>query len=179
MEYLKTVENICMNWQIKMVVSFFLATTTFFLGSELTPFLALFFLMVMDALTRWMAEGKQKADQAGIDSWLGGFYLCWHDGTLNSKTMRRKFFRKAITYMLLVIAFNLALKSVPSIVLFGADWSKFPLGFIYSFLSITEVMSVIENLIDAGMDFLRPLSVFVCKKRNDLTGGGDKNVQAR
>ncbi|HBS59415.1 MAG TPA: hypothetical protein DEA44_09125 [Firmicutes bacterium] len=179
MEYLKTIANIFMNWQVKTVVSFFLATMTFFLGSELMPFLALFFLMAMDVLTRWMAEGKRKADQVGIDSWLEGFYLCWHDGTLNSKTMGRKFFHKAITYMLLVIAFNLALKSVPSIVLFGADWSKLPLGFIYSFLSITEVMSVIENLIDAGMDALRPLCVFVCKKRNDLTGGGDKNVQAR
>jgi len=52
--------------------------------------------------------------------------------------------------------------------LFGADWSKFQIGLIYGFLSMTEVMSIIENLIDAGMDALYPLSVFVSKKRDEM-----------
>lgn len=169
MEYIKTLQNLFANWQFKTLASCLIAVSTFFLGTELAPLLALFFLMIFDMGTRWMAEGKIFADKAGIDSWLGGFYLAWHDGTLNSKDMRKKFFRKGITYMALIISFNLALKSVPALVIFGADWSKFPIGFIYSFLSMTEVMSIIENLIDAGMDALRPLSVFVQKKRDDLT----------
>ena len=91
-----------------MVVSFLFATMTFFVGNETAPLLGLFFLMILDVLTRWQAEGKLKADELKLDFWIGGFYCAWHEGTLNSKDMRKKFFRKAFTCMGIIILFNLA-----------------------------------------------------------------------
>ena len=49
--------------------------------------------------------------------------------------------------------------------------AKMPGSLIYSFLAVTELMSIIENLIAMGMDALKPLAVWACKKRNEITGG--------
>jgi phage-related holin len=46
-----------------------------------------------------------------------------------------------------------------------------PGNLVYSFLAVTELMSIIENLISMGMDVLKPLAVWAVRKRDDITGG--------
>jgi len=170
MDFNKIVESVTNSWQLKTVVSFFVTCLSFLFGEVQAPLLALCLLIIVDTVTKWGAVSKAKSEEKKLGSIREGFYSAWHDGTLNSKTMRQKFFKKAFSYAVLIMSFNLAMKCIPPVVLFGSDWSKFPLGFIYSFLSMTEVMSIVENLIEMGMDALRPLSVFLSKKRNELKG---------
>lgn len=42
---------------------------------------------------------------------------------------------------------------------------------VYSFLAVIELMSIIENLIEMGMDVLKHLAVWACRKRDEITGG--------
>jgi len=46
-----------------------------------------------------------------------------------------------------------------------------PGSLVYSFLAVTELMSIIENLIAMGMDVLKPLAIWAGRKRDEITGG--------
>lgn len=160
-------------WQVKVLASFFATAFTFLIGGLVAPFIALWLLVAIDTLTRWTAISKQVLIDKNIDgNIVYGFYLAWHTGALNSHAMRHQFALKVFAYLILIIVGNLVSKIIPSLSLFGNDIAKIPGGFIYSFLGITELMSIIENLIEMGMDVLKPLAVWANKKRNDMTGGG-------
>lgn len=77
--------------------------------------------------------------------------------------------RKIGGYIILLIGFNLLARVIPQN-LFGTDISNTPRVFIASWLAFIELQSIVENLIDMGMNGLRPLAVFLCRKRHDLTG---------
>lgn len=159
-------------WQLKAVCSCIVTAFTFLIGTIEAPFIALWLLVVMDTLTKWASISKQTAEaqETECNIWYG-FYLSWHTGALNSHAMRHQFATKVFAYFMLIVAGNLVAKIIPSLTLFGTDIAKIPGGFVYSFLAVTELMSIIENLISMGMDVLKPLAVWACKKRNDMTGG--------
>ncbi|MEN6384007.1 MAG: phage holin family protein [Phycisphaerales bacterium] len=172
MDITKVFDSLSQCWQMKILASFFVTCFTFLVGGLEAPFIALWLLVAIDTLTRWAAISKHTIDDQQVDgNILYGFYLSWHTGALNSHAMRHQFTLKVFAYLILIIVGNLVSKIIPSLALFGSDISKIPGGFIYSFLGITELMSIIENLIDMGMDVLKPLAVWACRKRNDMTGG--------
>lgn len=169
----KVFDSLVQCWQVKVLASFFVTGFTFLVGGLEAPFIALWLLVAIDTLTRWAAISKRTLEDQHIDgNIVYGFYVAWHTGTLNSHAMRHQFALKVFAYLVLIIVGNLVSKIIPSLALFGNDIARIPGGFIYSFLGITELMSIIENLIDMGIDALKPLAVWACKKRNDMTGGG-------
>ncbi len=163
-------------WQVKVLISCFVTCFTFLVGEIEAPFIALWLLVMIDTMTKWAAVSKNTLQKNGLDDhsiWYG-FYLSWHNGDLSSREMRQKFATKVFAYFMLIVAGNLIAKIIPGLVLFGSDISKIPGGFVYSFLAVTELMSIIENLIEMGMDVLKPLAVWACRKRDDMTGGGGR-----
>ena len=172
LEFNKIWDTIIECWQFKILASFFVTAFTFLVGDIEAPFIALWLLVVVDTLTKWASVSKMTLDQQGGEGsiWYG-FYLAWHTGALSSREMRHKFATKVFAYFVIIIASNLVAKVLPCIMLAGGDLSKMPGSLVISFLAITELMSIIENLIAMGMDVLKPLAVWACKKRNDLTGG--------
>jgi len=60
---------------------------------------------------------------------------------------------------------------LPSVIIAGNDIAKIPGSMVCSFLAVTELMSIIENLISMGMDVLKPLAVWAGRKRDEMTGG--------
>jgi len=63
------------------------------------------------------------------------------------------------------------LQLLPFIIIAGGDVAKMPGSLVYSFLAVTELMSIIENLIAMGMDVLKPLAIWAGRKRDDITRG--------
>lgn len=172
MEFNKIWDTLTQCWQIKMMASFFVTIFTFLVGEIEAPFIALWMLVVLDTISKWAAVSKITLDQQGVDGsiWYG-FYLAWHTGTLNSREMRHKFVPKVFAYFVVIIAGHMVSIILPSIIIAGGDVAKMPGSLVYSFLAVTELMSIIENLIAMGMDVLKPLAIWAGKKRDEITGG--------
>lgn len=172
MEISKIWDTIISCWQVKLLASLFVTVFTFLVGEIEAPFIALWVLVVVDTLTKWASISKNTLETENIDgNILYGFYLAWHTGALNTRAMRVKFVTKVFSYFIIIIAGHLVSVVLPSITIAGGDVAKMPGSLIYSFLAVTELMSIIENLIAMGMDALKPLAVWAGKKRNDITGG--------
>lgn len=172
MEFTKIWDAIISCWQVKLLASVLVTIFTFLVGEIEAPFIALWLLVVVDTVTKWASISKNTLETEGVDGsiWYG-FYLAWHTGTLNSHEMRHKFATKVFAYFIVIVAGHLVSIILPSIMIAGGDVAKMPGSLVYSFLAVTELMSIIENLIAMGMDVLKPLAVWACRKRDDLTGG--------
>jgi hypothetical protein len=157
-------------WQIKTVVSGTITAFTFLVGEVNGPLVALAVLVIFDTFTRWCAIGKKTlaAHNEEGSIWYG-IYRALHFKDINSCEMRGKFQTKVLGYLILLIGFNLLSKIIPQ-TFFDTDISRAPTVFISSWLAFAELQSIIENLIDCGMDALRPLAIFVSKKRQAMTG---------
>lgn len=174
LEFNKIWDTIISCWQLKLLASFFVTVFTFLVGEIEAPFIALWVLVIVDTITKWASISKNTLDSEGCadgSSIWYGFYLAWHTGALSSREMRHKFATKVFAYFVIIIAGHMVSVILPSIVIAGGDVAKMPGSLVYSFLAVTELMSIIENLIAMGMDVLKPLAVWACKKRNEITGG--------
>ena len=172
MEFNKIWDTITQCWQFKMIASFFVTTFTFLVGEIEAPFIALWVLVIVDTITKWTSVSKITLDKQGVDGGIWyGFYLAWHTGALNSREMRQKFVPKVFAYLVVIIAGHMVSIILPSIIIAGGDVAKMPGSLVYSFLAVTELMSIIENLIEMGMDVLKPLAIWAGRKRDEITGG--------
>lgn len=172
MEFNKIWDTIISCWQVKLLASFVVTTFTFLVGDIEAPFIALWLLVIVDTITKWAAISKNTMDAQEVDGsiWYG-FYLAWHTGALSSNEMRYKFATKVFAYFVVIVAGHLVSIILPSIMIAGGDIAKMPGSLVYSFLAVTELMSIIENLIEMGMDVLKPLAIWACRKRDEMTGG--------
>jgi len=165
-------------WHVKMACGAAITTVTFLLGDvTATPFIALWVLVVIDTFTRWAAIGKKNLDAQGLKGSIwSGIYMAVIDRKITSETMRCQFQSKAIAYLILLIGFNLLDKIVPDRIL-GQDVEGLPNTFISTWLAFVELQSIIENLIEMGMNGLTPLSAWVCRKRESMTESTVQTVQ--
>jgi len=172
LEFNKIWDTMIECWQFKMIASFFVTTFTFLVGEIETPFMALWVLVILDTISKWASVSKITLEQQGVDGniWYG-FYLAWHTGALSSREMRQKFIPKVFAYLVVIIAGHMVSIILPSIIIAGGDVAKMPGSLVYSFLAVTELMSIIENLIAMGMDVLKPLAIWAGRKRDEITGG--------
>lgn len=172
LDFIKIWDTITQCWQVKLLASFFVTVFTFLIGEIEAPFIALWVLVILDIISKWASVSKNTLDQQGARGsiWYG-FYLAWHTGALNSREMRQKFVPKVFAYFVVIIAGHMVSIILPSIIIAGGDMAKMPGSLVYSFLAVTELMSIIENLIAMGMDVLKPLAIWAGRKRDEITGG--------
>lgn len=118
----------------------------------------------------WIAVGFDlltKIIYLSVES--GGFLTAIKTQKLNSKTMFHKAFIKVVSYFILtVLAYQsryiVAIEAVP--ILFST--------IIYMILFLVEVHSIIENLIGAGCDDIKPLLMrFENEKKKAIEGTGN------
>jgi len=158
-------------WHVKMFVSCLTTIATFLVGDfTAAPFLGLWALVAIDTITRWMAIGKKTlADHDMTGTLWDGIWLAVIEKKINSEAMRGQFTTKAIAYLILLIGFNLLDTIIPDRVA-GTTIDGLPNTFISTWLAFVELQSIIENLIEVGMTGLTPLSNWVCKKKDKMTG---------
>lgn len=147
-------EGIINHWLTGIVLGCFA-----YLVKPTAAFYALWIAVGFDLLTKIVALSYQ----------AGGFLKAIKTQHLNSQTMFRKAFVKVLAYFTLtVIAYQskyiVAIEAVP--ILFST--------IIYSILFLVEVHSIIENLIGAGCDDLKPLLIrFERERQKAIEGTGN------
>lgn len=167
-------------WQLKSFLAGCISCLTFLLGDvTATPFIALWCMVVLDTITRWMAISRHEAEAEGRKgSLLEGFGIAVICSRINSETFRVKFFNKMLSYLVLLIGFNLLDWVIPDVI-FGQQFIGFPNSFISTWLAIGEIKSILENLIEAGASGLKPLVIWAQKKQDQMTDGSQQAGSVR
>ena len=122
--------------------------------------IAVWLAALLDIFTRWYAIFKNN----------GGIAKAVRTKAWNSDVMFEKTKTKIVAYLVIQILAGLSMRfvTIPYI-------SNVVATVIYSFLFFREFASNIENLIEAGADFLKPLLFWVKKKESEVIDKNDGN----
>ena len=127
-------------------------------------FMAFTALVFIDCFTRWMSLSYKRLQQTGVEfptvmQIIIGIKAARSEGLISSEVMKHRFVGKVIVYILCVLA--AVLVDFAMITLQQPVWAV-PL--VAGYLVITELLSICENLNDAGIEAVQGL-VNVIKKR--------------
>ena len=126
-------------------------------------FIAFSALVFIDCFTRWMSLSYKRLQGMGqtpsMMQIIGGIEAARAEGLISSEVMKHRFVGKLIVYILCVLA--AVLVDVCMIALHQPPWAV-PL--VAGYLVVTELLSICENLNDAGIEAVQGL-VNVIKKR--------------
>jgi len=114
--------------------------------------IALWIAMVLDLFTRWFAifiKAKGMVRAIKTKAW-------------NSEDMFRKTAIKIVSYLTIQLLAGLSMRFVGIPIICNVVATV-----IYSFLFFREFASNVENLIEAGADYLKPLLFWVKKKQDE------------
>ncbi len=122
--------------------------------------IALWVAVVLDLLTRWFAIFRK----------AGGIKKALKIKAWNSQEMYKKTSVKIISYLVIQILAGLSMRlvAIPYV-------SNIVATVVYAFLFFREFTSNIENLIDAGADYLKPLLFWMKKKEKDVFEKDNEN----
>ncbi|MGE6227643.1 hypothetical protein [Paenibacillus chitinolyticus] len=118
----------------------------------------IFWMIVIDLCTKHYSIIVIHYKRFNLSNYING----WRDRFLTSRGMKDGLGVKALLYIpILYIAHKLSV--IPEVV-FGSAMSSI----LYSLLLIIEIISVLENLSDAGHTEVRPLVKLFRKKKDEL-----------
>lgn len=115
---------------------------------------AVWVAVLLDLLTRLFANSRN----------AGGFLIAIKAGAISSDTLFTRTVVKVVAYLCLQILAGLSMRVIPL-----EQVSIAAATIIYSFLFIRESTSVVENLIEAGAEDLKPLLFWLKKREADIT----------
>jgi len=110
--------------------------------------------IVLDLITKLYALARNN----------GGYYKATKSGKIASNTLWRKTSVKIFAYLVVMILAGLSLRVSPL-----EQAGIFLATVIYAVIFIRESQSILENLIEAGADGLRPLLFWLKKKEQSIT----------
>lgn len=154
-----TLASLYNGWQYKAIVGVFLLAVEKH-AFMFTVFACLVFLDLFSkfiALSAgWLKETGKFCEPTLVDS-VRGIGQAHRDGIINSYTMRKQFVSKMGTYMLLVLV-----ASFTDIEIGNSNAAQL----VIAYLSSSELLSVVENLDEAGVSAVHDLAALVKKRRN-------------
>ena len=115
---------------------------------------AVWLAVILDLLTRLFANSKN----------AGGFLKAVKARAISSDTLFNRTVIKVVAYLSLQILAGLSMRVLPL-----QQVSIAVATIVYSFLFIRESTSIVENLVEAGAEDLKPLLFWLKKKETDLT----------
>ena len=139
---------------IKVVVGVFMA---FVLNAEAIIFMSFAWLVFLDCFTRWIAISyeflmEQGEEKPSLWTSIKGIPSARRAGRIKSSVMREQGIAKLIVYM--ICLFGAALCDLISFEMHGpTDLTNL----VASYMTITELFSIVENLSDAGVESLTRL----------------------
>ena len=151
-------------WQGISYKSIAAAILAILLHKHAVLFMAFSALVFIDCFTRWMSLSYKRLQQHGTSAptvmqIITGINAARSEGLISSEVMKHRFVGKLIVYILCVLA--AVLVDVCMIALHQPSWAV-PL--VAGYLVVTELLSICENLNDAGIEAAQGL-VNVIKKR--------------
>lgn len=127
-------------------------------------FIAFSALVFIDCFTRWMSLSYKRLQGMGqtpsVMQIVGGIEAARTEGLISSEVMKHRFVGKLIVYILCVLA--AVLVDVCMIALHQPPWAV-PL--VAGYLVVTELLSICENLNDAGIEAVGEIAALVKRRR--------------
>lgn len=127
-------------------------------------FIAFSALVFIDCFTRWMSLSYKRLQGMGqtpsVMQIIGGIEAARAEGLISSEVMKHRFVGKLIVYILCVLA--AVLVDVCMIALHQPPWAV-PL--VAGYLVVTELLSICENLNDAGIEAVGEIAALVKRRR--------------
>ena len=128
-------------------------------------FYAFSILVVLDCLTKWLAIAhdhlvKQGNTTPTILQSLIGIKAARSEGLISSEVMKHRFLGKICIYMLCVLA-----AASTDLIMVELSKPAWAVSTIISYLTATELLSIIENLNAAGVETIQGLINIIKKKR--------------
>lgn len=127
-------------------------------------FIAFSALVFIDCFTRWMSLSYKRLQGMGqtpsVMQIIGGIEAARAEGLISSEVMKHRFVGKLIVYVLCVLA--AVLVDVCMIALHQPPWAV-PL--VAGYLVVTELLSICENLNDAGIEAVGEIAALVKRRR--------------
>ena len=163
-------------WPIKLACSGASAIWCYLFGGTEAIFLVVLCFVCLDTLTKWASITKRYlidngADPAKINAFtlLCGFFIAWRPGYLESSQLRRCWGDKLFTYLVLIICAGL-MQKLPNIMIYGLAINGCVSGGIYSFIALTELLSICENFEQMGNKSLAGFRKLLTNITNRITG---------
>lgn len=158
--------NIGQFWAVKLAIATLMAGLTSLHSKLLIAFAA---LVVLDLLSRWASLASKYLSDAGksakpsLIECVLAMRAARKAGYISSHEMRCRFFSKMLTYIMLVLGAA------------AVDWAmramqrpEFLVILIVSYLGVTEIISILENMQDAGVDEVKRLRDLIEKEKEKL-----------
>ena len=127
-------------------------------------FIAFSALVFIDCFTRWMSLSYKRLQGMGqtpsMMQIIGGIEAARAEGLISSEVMKHRFVGKLIVYILCVLA--AVLVDVCMIALHQPPWAV-PL--VAGYRVVTELLSICENLNDAGIEAVGEIAALVKRRR--------------
>lgn len=137
-------------------------------------FAAFFLLVCADLVTKWLSLSRQHLVDTGADEpslWhtIRNMKAARRAGYIKSDIMRKRFIPKILTYFGVVGA-----AAVLDFILIKAHAPAFATTLVIGYLSLTEFISILENMQSSGIDEAGAL-VEMARRRGGIgKGGNDK-----
>lgn len=113
-------------------------------------------VVFLDLFTRWLALSHQNLvthkQEATLIDCFWGIKKAHKVGLISSYVMRKTFFSKMITYLILIIG-----ASIVDNMIKGAGGGVMAVSLVITYLSMTELLSIVENLDEAGVSAMHAL----------------------
>lgn len=147
-------------WEVKVVAGGVLAAAQFHF-QLMSLFVA---LIVIDLATKWieLAHNTIKTDDytPGLLESIKAIPRAHREGVISSKAMKTQFCGKIIVYVIVVMAGSIMDTMTVQVHSYGL---VMPL--CVSYLAASELLSIIENLDDAGVSAVHDLAALIKRKR--------------
>lgn len=154
-------QTLCQGISYKSVAAAILAIL---LHKHAVLFIAFSALVFIDCFTRWMSLSYKRLQGMGqtpsVMQIIGGIEAARAEGLISSEVMKHRFVGKLIVYILCVLA--AVLVDVCMIALHQPPWAV-PL--VAGYLVVTELLSICENLNDAGIEAVGEIAALVKRRR--------------
>ncbi len=161
-----TVGHLSENWAVKLAGAAFVGVACSMHGQLLLAFVG---LVIIDLVTKWLALSKEylckKKRRKNPSLWqcVTAIPAARKAGYIKSEAMKHRFLGKIVVYLCVVFAGGLA-----DYIMVVMDKPTWAVLLLVGYLSITELISIVENLQDAGVEEAAKLHDILEKKRDVL-----------
>lgn len=161
-----TLNHLSENWIVKLSGAAFMGMACSMHGQLLFAFVG---LVVIDLFTKWIALSREhlmkRKRKTPPTLWqcFCNILKARRAGYIKSEPMKHRFLGKVLVYFFVVFAGGLA-----DYIMVVMDKPTWAVLLLVGYLSITELISIVENLQDAGVEEAAKLHDILEKKRDVL-----------
>lgn len=163
-------------WAVKLLFSWASVIWVYLFGGAGAILGVVAVEIMLDTLTKWAAVTRRYLIDNGhtpetitASDMICGFLYAWKPGYLMSGALKKCWAEKIFCYGILIV-FAGGMGKLPDITLFGLPVNKSISGGIYTYIAMTELFSIMENLEEMGNTKLARLKGFLTTLANRLGG---------